>query len=134
MLTLPNLLIVDDDILILECFRYAFAEQSFSLTTATTAKEAIELFRKGSFDAVITDIRLPDSTGLKLLQDLHAVDPKIPIILMTGQRLGGLVAHERLGRSDLRTARREMIGHQYAHEEQESETNDHHQFVFARHD
>ena len=56
------------------------------------------------------------------------------IILMTGQRLGGLVAHERLGRSDLRTARREMIGHQYAHEEQESETNDHHQFVFARHD
>ena len=89
MLTLPNLLIVDDDILILECFRYAFAEQSFSLTTATTAKEAIELFRKGSFDAVITDIRLPDSTGLKLLQDLHAVDPKIPIILMTGQGTAG---------------------------------------------
>jgi two-component system nitrogen regulation response regulator GlnG len=85
MQSLPNLLIVDDDILILECFRYAFAEQAFSLSTATTAKEAIERFRQGSFDVVITDIRLPDSTGLKLLQDLHALDPKIPVILMTGQ-------------------------------------------------
>jgi len=81
----PNLLIVDDDVLILECFRYAFAEQSYSVSTATTAKEAIELFRQGSFDVVITDIRLLDSTGLKLLQDLHALDLKIPVILMTGQ-------------------------------------------------
>jgi DNA-binding NtrC family response regulator len=82
--TLPKLLIVDDDELILECFRYAFPPEQLSLETATTVAGALSLFREHSFDAVVTDIRLTDSTGLQLLQELHAIDGRIPVILMTG--------------------------------------------------
>ena len=81
---MPKLLVVDDDTLILECFRYAFLTDQISLETATTATEAISLFRQHSFDVVITDVRLPDSSGLKLLQDLQVLDRKVPVILMTG--------------------------------------------------
>ena len=81
---MPKLLVVDDDTLILDCFRYAFTPEQISLETAATATEALSLFRQQSFDAVITDVRLPDSSGLQLLQDLQALDRKVPVILMTG--------------------------------------------------
>jgi len=82
--TMPNLLIVDDDELILECFRYAFPPDQVSLQTATNANEAISLFREQPFDAVVADIRLLDSSGLQLLRELHAIDRRVPVILMTG--------------------------------------------------
>ena len=81
---MPKLLIVDDDTLILDCFRYAFPPEEFGLETATNAAEALSVFRQQSFDAVVADIRLPDSSGLQLLQDLQALDRRVPVILMTG--------------------------------------------------
>ncbi len=82
---MPKLLVVDDDKLILDCFRYAFPPEEITLETATSAAHAITAFREQSFDVVIADIRMPDSSGLKLLQDLHAIDARVPVILMTGQ-------------------------------------------------
>ncbi len=82
---MPKLLVVDDDGLILDCFRYAFPEEQYTIDTATSATDAMALFRQHSFDAVITDIRLPDASGLSLLQELHDLDRKVPVILMTGQ-------------------------------------------------
>ena len=81
---MPRLLVVDDDTLILDCFRYAFPPEQILLATAATATDALSLFREQSFDAVITDVQLPDSSGLQLLQDLQALDCKVPVILMTG--------------------------------------------------
>ncbi len=81
---MPRLLVVDDDTLILDCFRYAFPPEQLFLETAATAAHAMSLFRELSFDAVITDVQLPDSSGLQLLQDLQALDCKVPVILMTG--------------------------------------------------
>lgn len=81
---MPKLLVVDDDTLILDCFRYAFATDDVDLHTAKSASEAVTKFRQHNFDAVVTDVRLPTSSGLELLQELHALDGRVPVILMTG--------------------------------------------------
>src|SRR4051812_2088031 len=81
---MPKLLIVDDDALILDCFRYVFPPDEMVVQTSGSAAEALALFRQNSFDVVITDIRMPDSTGLELLQNLQALDSRVPVILMTG--------------------------------------------------
>ncbi len=81
---MPKLLVVDDDTLILDCFRYTFPAEQIEVETAKTAGEAVSLFRNRSFDVVVTDVRLPDCSGLKLLQDLQELDRKVPVILMTG--------------------------------------------------
>ena len=81
---MPKLLVVDDDTLILDCFRYAFATDDVDLHTAKSVSEAITKFRQHNFDAVVTDVRLPTSSGLELLQELHALDGRVPVILMTG--------------------------------------------------
>jgi len=81
---MPKLLVVDDDKLILDCFRYAFPPEEISVETATNVAEAVALFRQQPFDAVVSDIRLPDASGMQLLQNLQEIDRRVPVILMTG--------------------------------------------------
>lgn len=81
---MPKLLVVDDDVLILNCFQFAFPAEQYSLVTVNSAGEALDQFRQQQFDAVISDIRLPDASGLELLRDLQALNAKVPVILMTG--------------------------------------------------
>lgn len=80
---MPNLLVVDDDNLILDCFRYAF-ESDVVLHSASNAAEALATFKKHQIDAVVTDIRLPSSSGLELLRELRGIDRRVPVIMMTG--------------------------------------------------
>jgi len=80
---MPNLLVVDDDELILNCFRFAF-EEDVLVETATNPSDAVKLFKQTPFDAVVTDVRLANASGLLLLQDLRAIDSRVPVILMTG--------------------------------------------------
>lgn len=82
---MSTLLVIDDDSLILDCFRYGFASDECQVLCATTSAEGISLFRQGQIDVVISDIRLPDASGLELLQELRAIDSRVPVILMTGQ-------------------------------------------------
>ena len=82
--SMPNLLIVDDDAQILDRFRYAFPPDQLTLQIATNAREAFSLFLEVPFDVVIADICLLDSSGMQLLQRLRAIDSRIPVILMTG--------------------------------------------------
>ncbi len=80
-----KLLVVDDEPLILECFRYAFPHPQYQLITASDAANALTLFREKSPDVVLSDIRLPDLSGLDLFQQFHKADARVPVILMTGQ-------------------------------------------------
>lgn len=81
---MPQLLVIDDDQDILNCFRYVFPEPRYQLQTAATAGEAMQAFRNRLPDAVISDIHLPDGSGLDLYRKLQALDGRVPIIFMTG--------------------------------------------------
>jgi two-component system nitrogen regulation response regulator GlnG len=84
-----KLLVVDDEQLILECFRYAFPQPKYELITATNAADGMALFHAKSPDVVLSDIRLPDLSGLELFQQFHKADARVPVILMTGQGTAG---------------------------------------------
>lgn len=49
-----------------------------------TLSEAKEAVTKGNFDAVVLDLNLPDSTGLKTYTDLRGVCKDVPIVILTG--------------------------------------------------
>ena len=55
------------------------------MTCARTGREALQAARVATFDAVVSDIFMPDGDGLELLHELRAIVPKIPIILITAQ-------------------------------------------------
>jgi two-component system nitrogen regulation response regulator GlnG len=79
-----TLLVIDDDPLVVNCFRHVFPPDEVKVRTAGTAAAAVAEFNAHRPDAVLCDVRLPDRSGLDLLADLRAVDPKVPVVLMTG--------------------------------------------------
>ncbi len=81
---MPTLLIVDDDALVLKAIELCLVGEGIAVRTAMTAAEAIRDFSQNRPDCAISDVRLPDRSGLDLLASLRAIDAKVPIILMTG--------------------------------------------------
>jgi DNA-binding NtrC family response regulator len=57
----------------------------FRVTCARTGREALQAARSSSFDAVVSDIFMPDGNGLEIVRELRAISPATPIILITAQ-------------------------------------------------
>ncbi len=81
-----HILIVDDEPLIVEINRKILVSLGYRVTSETSSKKALEIFRtrKGDFDLVITDLTMPELTGLELTKEILAIRPEIPVVLCTG--------------------------------------------------
>ena len=79
-----KVLVVDDEPSILRLLNEALTQWGYQVTTAANAREAIEALRTGLFDAAITDIRMPDMSGLELLRAIKKHDDAIEVLVMTG--------------------------------------------------
>jgi DNA-binding NtrC family response regulator len=78
-----SILVVDDDPTMREMVQDLLEARSFEVATAPSAEDAIELARDRSFDAVLTDLQMPEMDGLGLLGSLRDLHPELPVILMT---------------------------------------------------
>ncbi len=67
-----RVLVVDDEPDLRTLYELTLVREGYVVDTAATVGEAGERLQRGSFDAVITDMRLPDGTGLALLQWMQA--------------------------------------------------------------
>jgi len=80
-----TLLVIDDEPLILDCFRYLFPEGEVRLATAASAEDGISRFSEVRPDVVMLDIGLPDLSGMEAFRRLRELDARVPVILMTGR-------------------------------------------------
>src|SRR6266849_1577906 len=80
-----TLLAIDDDPAVLASFRWSPPGMDFDLRTASSATEGLKSFTEHRPDVVVLDINLPDRTGLETFRRLHEIDPKVPVIFMTGE-------------------------------------------------
>ena len=76
------LIIEDEAILAIELRRYLEAA-GHEVRVAGRGDEALEAARNDSPDLVLLDLRLPDASGLAVLEQLRAQDSELPVILMT---------------------------------------------------
>jgi two-component system response regulator HydG len=81
----PSVLIVDDESGILDTLRILLRNEGFEVTTAQGGKAGLEQIRSGSHDIILSDVRMPQVSGLEILQAAHEQDPMTPVILMTAQ-------------------------------------------------
>src|SRR6266702_2471559 len=79
-----KILVVDDESAILRLLREALTQWGYQVTSASSAAEALQALRGDMFDAVITDIRMPDMNGLELLKEIKRHDESIEVVVMTG--------------------------------------------------
>jgi signal transduction histidine kinase/ActR/RegA family two-component response regulator len=79
-----RVLVVDDHPGIREIVSAYLAEDRHIVETAANATEALEKFRLGEFDLVITDRAMPEVNGDQLAESIKEIKPKGPIIMLTG--------------------------------------------------
>jgi two-component system response regulator HydG len=78
-----RLLIAEDDPGAGEALRSAFADAGYDVVLAPTGAEARAAFAEGPWDAVLTDVVMPDVDGLTLLREFVAAPEAPPVIVMT---------------------------------------------------
>lgn len=79
-----KVLVVDDEKSILLLLSEALTQWGYHVTCTGTATEALELLRAELFDALLSDVRLPDMSGLELLREVRKQDEAIEVVMMTG--------------------------------------------------
>src|SRR5687768_10381313 len=78
-----RVLVVDDEPSMRQMLSFALRREGYDVTTAEDGRAALEALRNGVFDVVITDVRMPELSGVDLLREARRLDPSISIIKMT---------------------------------------------------
>jgi DNA-binding NtrC family response regulator len=81
----PSVLVVDDESGILDTLRILLRNEGFEVTTAQGGKAGLEQIRSGAHDIILSDVRMPQVSGLDILTAAREQDPMTPVILMTAQ-------------------------------------------------
>jgi len=80
---MPTLLVIDDEQSVRYSFRRIFEGDKGRVLTAGTAVEGLALVREHKPDVVVLDLQLPDGNGLDVFREIHAHDPRRPVVFIT---------------------------------------------------
>ncbi|MGE0432167.1 MAG: sigma-54-dependent transcriptional regulator [Planctomycetota bacterium] len=79
-----RVLVVDDDKSVLRLFERFLSSTPWKVTTSTTAEAGLQRLVEQGFDVVVSDLTLPNMTGLEMLEHVKNEDADRPFILVTG--------------------------------------------------
>lgn len=79
-----SILVVDDDVNLTDSMRLCLTDAGFHVHTAHSVGQARTALGEAHFDLVITDLCLPDGTGIDVITHVKAESPETEVILMTG--------------------------------------------------
>ena len=78
-----RLLIADDEVFIREGLQDALREPDLDLQTAADAREVRRRLRKGAFDVILLDLRMPGVSGMDLLDEIRERHPESNVVILT---------------------------------------------------
>ncbi len=79
-----RVLLVDDQPELRRLFRRSLNRAGYVVVEAWNGRVAVQLAQQVHFDVVISDVGMPDMSGLELLATLHEQDPDLPVVLTSG--------------------------------------------------
>jgi|EndMetStandDraft_2_1072991.scaffolds.fasta_scaffold261844_1 DNA-binding NtrC family response regulator len=82
--TQGRVLLVDDQPELRRLFRRSLNRAGYTVVEAWNGRVAVELAQQVTFDVVISDVHMPDMSGIELLQTLKALDQDLPVVLTSG--------------------------------------------------
>lgn len=85
-----NILLVEDDSATAAAIRDYLKEHGFKCRVANSGAAALNLMKKATFDAIITDVRLPDIDGVQLIRRLASITSNLTVLFLTAWKPAGL--------------------------------------------
>ncbi|PID78810.1 hypothetical protein CSA17_05175 [bacterium DOLJORAL78_65_58] len=78
-----RILVVDDEESMCQYLAILLRKEGFQVRAANGGAQALQLLEQEKFDLVMTDIQMPKMDGIQLLKGVKAMNPNIPVIIMT---------------------------------------------------
>ncbi|MDH5714909.1 MAG: response regulator [Candidatus Aminicenantes bacterium] len=79
-----SILVVDDEPIVCDSCKKILTEKGFTVETALNGEEALKTFKKGDFDIVIVDLKMPGIDGMEVLRSVKKSKPEVDVLMITG--------------------------------------------------
>lgn len=79
-----RILVIDDEQVVLDSVRKIFADENCGVDTALSSREGLGLALQRDYDVVLTDIKMPEIGGMRVLRDIKRAKPWLPVVMITG--------------------------------------------------
>ncbi len=79
-----SILMIDDEPYIRDLLSQLLISEGYRVSTASSGLEAVDLMKEKNFSLVITDIGLPDISGIEVLRNTRTLLKGVPVIVITG--------------------------------------------------
>lgn len=80
---MASILLVEDDLTFSRILEGFLSKKGYQVTVSHKGKEGFRAFEAKTFDFVLLDYRLPDTTGMEVLLEIRKVNPAVPVVIMT---------------------------------------------------
>jgi DNA-binding response OmpR family regulator len=96
-----KILVVDDEVTVCNSIQKILTKRGYSVDNSLNANDALSKIKNNKFDLVITDLMMPDTDGMELLQIIKEHYPELEVIVITGYAsIDTAVKATKLGASD----------------------------------
>ena len=77
-------LVIDDEQIVLDSVSTLLRDEGFEVDVSLDGRQGLDWAIERKYDVVLTDIRMPDIGGMKVLRDVKRINPTLPVIMITG--------------------------------------------------
>ncbi|MCB0287945.1 MAG: sigma-54-dependent Fis family transcriptional regulator, partial [Calditrichaeota bacterium] len=78
-----RILLIDDDVNLCKVIAYQLKKNGYNVTSANSGAEGLKYFAQQDFELVITDIQMPDISGIQVLKDIRRRNRQVVVIIIT---------------------------------------------------
>ncbi len=81
----PNkALVIDDEQVVLDSVTKILTDENYEVDVSLSGREGLQWAIGRDYDIVLTDIRMPDIGGMRVLRDIKRAKPSLPVVIITG--------------------------------------------------
>jgi DNA-binding NtrC family response regulator len=79
-----RVLVIDDERIVLDSITKILKEENFEVDVTLSGRQGLEWAIAKDYDIVLTDLRMPDIGGMRVLRDVKRAKPTMPVVMITG--------------------------------------------------
>lgn len=77
-------LVIDDEQIVLDSVGTLLRDEGFEVDVSLSGRSGLDWAIERNYDVILTDIRMPDIGGMRVLRDVKRINPTLPVIMITG--------------------------------------------------
>jgi two-component system, NtrC family, response regulator HydG len=82
-MAMASILLIEDDLTFSRILEGFLTKKGYQVTASHKGKDGLKAFESKSFDFILLDYRLPDTTGMDILLEIKKASPAVPVVIMT---------------------------------------------------